>query len=352
MDQELFAAAAGVLVLVGTVVLIFLARGLAGTRAALGEVRQGMRELGSSVSDLRQRVDPATGELVRRTFQVQTSIQRDLLQAQNLVSQLRAELGERKKRDDEVAAAVRHLEAVLAGTPSKGAAGENILAEAFSQFPPGMVERNYRVGGKVVEFALVLGNDRRMPIDSKWPATPAVERLATDPGPDERRKAVTEIQAAIRRKVREVARYIDPLSTTDRAIAAIPDAAYPHCGELAFEAYRQGVIIMPYSMTVPYVLNLYNLHLKYARSIDLESLDGALTDIERNVETLEDVLDNRIRRGTTMLENAYGEVRQVAARIRSAVTHVRALPPAAERPSARRPLSAGTTAGRDELESP
>jgi len=278
MDQGLVAAAAGLLALAGTVALIFLVRGLAGTRAAVSEVRQGLRELGTAVSDLRQRVDPATGELVRRTFQAQVSIQRDLLQAQNLVSQLRVELGERKKRDDEVAAAVRHLEAVLAGTPSKGAAGENILAEAFSQFPPGMVERNYRVGGKVVEFALVLGDGRRMPIDSKWPATSALERLMNEPDPEQRRRAAAEIQAAIKRKAREVSQYIDPRSTTDKAVAAVPDAAYAHCRELAFDAYRQGVILMPYSMLVPYVLNLYNLHLKYSRSVDVEALDGALSD--------------------------------------------------------------------------
>jgi len=91
------------------------------------------------------------------------------------------------------------------------------------------------------------------------------------------------------------------------------------------------VILMPYSMLVPYVLNLYNLHLKYSRSVDVEALDGALSDIDRNVEALEDILDNRVHRGATMVSNAYTEIGHIASRIKSALLQVRALPPVAER---------------------
>ncbi len=300
-------------------------------RQSLGILGQAQGELRTQLGSLRERVEMTTAGLADKTGQVQTALQREITEAKNLVALVRTELGERKSRDDEVAQAVKHLESVLAGAPSKGAAGENILDRAFSSFPPEMIERNFRVRGKVVEYALVLaGSSRRMAIDSKWPATAAIERLATETEPEARQKAVIEVRTEIRRKVREVAQYIDPLTTTDKAIAAIPDAAYPHCHELAFEAYSQGVIIMPYSMIVPYVLNLYNLHLKYSRSVDLDSLDHALAEIERNVDSLDKVLDNSIHRGATMIENAYDEVKQIANQIKRSLVLVRALPAVAE----------------------
>lgn len=305
--------------------------------AALGDLaqlRQGFTFLNQAqdtlsrvVADLGQRVDATTVGLAERTAQVQASLQRDIAEAHKLVEAVRTELVERKERDREIGRAVAHLEAVLAGSPTKGAAGENILDEAFSGFPPDMVERNFKVRGKVVEYALILaGTHKRLPIDSKWPATSEVEKLASQTDPAERQRTIAEIQAAIRRKVREVAQYIDPLSTTDQAIAAVPDSISAFCGEITYEAYRQGVLIMPYGMIVPYVLNLYNLHLKYARSVNLDSLENALSDIGRNVDSLEKTLEDRLRRGATMIGNAYDDVKRIASQIKLTLEYVRALP--------------------------
>lgn len=301
-------------------------------RQGFGFLNQAQENLQRQIQEIRQRVELTTAGLAEKASQTQLTLQQEIATAQGLVREVRTELAERKKQDDEVQRAVRHLEAVLAGAPTKGAAGENILDEAFASFPPEMVERNFAVRGKVVEYALVLaGTDKRMPIDSKWPATAEVERLASETDPAARQKAVTEVRAAIRRKVREVAQYIDPLATTDRAIAAVPDAVYPYCGELTYEAYRQGVIVMPYSMIVPYVLNLYNLHLKYSRTVDLDSLDNALSDIERNVDSLDKILENSVQRGATMISNAFGEAKGIAARIKGTLVSIRALPAVAER---------------------
>lgn len=335
-------------ILIGAALLV--AGGLAAAFLVLGRVGRSLEALGDSqielraqLGSLRQDLDRSAGSLVQQTFRVQEVLQRDMAKAHELVVELRAELGARRRRDEEIERAVRHLERVLAGSAGKGAAGEGILDEAFAAFPPEMVERNFRVRGKVVEYALVLwGGARRMPIDSKWPASDALERLTESSDPDERRRAVGELRAELRRKVREVAQYLDPLVTTDKAVAAVPDAVYPHCGELAFEAFRQGVIIMPYSMTVPYVLNLYNLHLKYSQSISLDVLADALSDIGRNIDALEKSLEDRLRRGATMVGNAYDDALRIAAQIRRTLEHVRALPSFAEQ--------AGVAAGRDDPE--
>lgn len=312
---------------------------LTSAAAELAQLRQGFsyldqaqRDLAKLVADLGQRLELTAAGLADRTAQAQLTLQKEIAEAHRLVEAVRTELAERKERDKEVGRAVAHLEAVLAGSPGKGAAGENILEEAFSGFPPDMVERGFRVRGKVVEYALVLaGTGKRLPIDSKWPATGELERLLSETDPGERRRTVTEIQAAVRRKIREVAQYIDPLVTTDQAIAAVPDAVSPYCGELSYEAYRQGVILMPYSLIVPYVLNLFSLHLKYAQSVDMTVLGDALSSIERSVDALDKVLENSVQRGATMVANAYDEARRLSDRIRSTVLTIRALPPVAGR---------------------
>ena len=94
-------------------------------------------------------------------------------------------------------------------------------------------------------------------------------------------------------------------------------------GSLA-EAHRRHVMIVPYSMTLPYLLLLHQLHLQFARSVDMENLQACLMEIDRQLEALDGVFENRLQRATVMLQNAYGEGKQVAARIRAATQSIQA----------------------------
>jgi hypothetical protein len=75
-------------------------------------------------------------------------------------------------------------------------------------------------------------------------------------------------------------------------------------------------------MALPYLLTLYQLHLQFARTVDMEKLQSALIDLERHLDTLESVLENKLQRAVTMLQNAYGEGKQVSARIRASAQSV------------------------------
>jgi hypothetical protein len=75
-------------------------------------------------------------------------------------------------------------------------------------------------------------------------------------------------------------------------------------------------------MALPYLLTLYQLHLQFARSVDMEKLQSALIDVERHLDTLEGVLENKLQRAVTMLQNAYGEGKQVSAKIRASAQSV------------------------------
>ena len=48
----------------------------------------------------------------------------------------------------------------------------------------------------------------------------------------------------------------------------------------------------------------------------MENLQAALMDVDRQLDALEGVLENRLQKAITMLSNAYTEGKQVSARIR------------------------------------
>jgi len=186
-----------------------------------------------------------------------------------------------------------------------------------------MLQRNVWVGGKVVELALRLPGGKLLPMDSKWVSSGALEQLA-DPSLDATRRAqlAGQVEREVERRVREVSQYIDPATTSPFALAVIPDAAYDVCRGAIVGAHKRHVMVVGYAMALPYLLTLYQLHLQFARTVDMEKLQSALIDVERHLDTLETVLENKLQRAVTMLQNAYGEGKQVSARIRASAQSV------------------------------
>jgi DNA anti-recombination protein RmuC len=174
-----------------------------------------------------------------------------------------------------------------------------------------------------VELALQLPGGKLLPIDSKWVSSGALEQLA-EPGLDAQRRAqlTAQVEREVERRVREVSQYIDPASTSTFALAVIPDAAYDVCRGAIVGAHRRHVMVVGYAMALPYLLTLYQLHLQFARTVDMEKLQSALIDVERHLDTLEAILDNKLQRALTMLQNTYSEGKQVSARIRSSAQSV------------------------------
>lgn len=240
------------------------------------------------------------------------------------VEGLRAEHEGRRRLEEEIRLSARRIEAVLAGTHSRGRAGENVLGDAFRQFPPGMIETNFKVNGKPVEYALVLPDRKRLAIDSKWPGADLLSRLDEENDPARREEILAEIERVVSRKAREVTHYIDPASTLPWAVAAVPDAAFAACRQAHVEAYRGDVILMPYSMAIPYLLTLYKLYLQQARSIDLENLGNYVQQLDRSLDGLERILENSVSRGATMVANAYGEGKRLLAEMRGALAELAA----------------------------
>src|SRR5438874_2404147 len=271
------------------------------------------------VADLKTRLDAGGQAQESRAAELRDR----LANTQSALEGVRSALAARQSIEEEARASLKRLESVIAGSSSRGSAGEHILEEALRHLPPEMLQRNVWVGGKVVELALRLPGGKLLPMDSKWVSSVALEQLA-EPGVDANRRAqlTGQVEREVERRVREVSQYIDPATTAPFALAVIPDAAYDVCRGAIVNAHSRHVMVVGYAMALPYLLTLYQLHLQFSRSVDMEKLQSGLIDIERQVAVLEGILENKVQRSLTVLQNAYTEGKQATAKIRASAQAV------------------------------
>jgi DNA anti-recombination protein RmuC len=294
---------------------------LSNTQAAM---MQSVGKLEVSLKGLEAKMSETTGD-------VKEALSKDVSDARRVLAELKSKFEDRAKREDDIHAVTRRIERVLVGARTRGESGENILADAFAEFPPEMIDRDFRVGGKVVEYAIVLPNKKRLPVDSKWSGTEVLGRIQDETDPERIRRLESEMEKEVERKVKEVASYIEPASTTNIAIAAVPDSVYASCRKVHVEGFRVGVLLMAYSMVVPYILALYHLHLQMSQSIDFENIEVYVTRIERSLDEIDRVVENKVARAGTMAANAYSECKQILGSMRAATAFLRELPPGEDR---------------------
>jgi len=258
--------------------------------------------------------------------QLQENLKNGVEKTRDLLEELKRADKIREEKESEFLERIKRVDEIIAGTSAKGVSGEEILRETFKKLPPEMIETNFTISGKTVEFALILPNNKKLPIDSKWPAGELLLQLEKETSPKERKEIIKEIEKETIKRVKEVRQYIDPRITWSQAVAAIPDSVYSVCQEAHLRARENDVILMPYSMVLPLLLYMYRLHLQYAISIDIENLQSHLISISRNLDEMENILENKIYRGTTMVSNAYSEYRQKISQIRSSINELQIKP--------------------------
>jgi len=245
--------------------------------------------------------------------QAVTNIQRDL-------TELQAYTRARQDLERQTAESIRRLEMVIAGTQTKGAAGENILEAVFAQLPIEWQVRNFRVGDKAVEFGLRLPNNLVLPIDSKWPATHLLEQFAAADDPQDQQRIKAQIEKAVLDKAKEVRKYIDPNVTVNFGIAAVPDAVYDLSTGVQADVFQLNVVLIGYRMFVPYLLLVFQTILKTSQSFDVQRLDAYLRSAEENIEAAQEELEGRFSRAITMLTNSRNELSVLLSKVSSGLT--------------------------------
>jgi len=314
--------------------LVCLGLGIAFVAALVWGLGRRTESHARDVAELKARLE--AGGLAQETRAAE--LRERMANTQSAMEGLRAAVSARQSIEDEARASLKRLESVIAGSSSRGSAGEHILEEALRHLPPEMLQRNVWVGGKVVELALRVPGGKLLPMDSKWVSSVALEQLG-ETGLDANRRAqlTGQVEREVERRVREVSQYIDPALTTTFALAVIPDAAYDVCRSAIVSAHMRHVMVVGYAMALPYLLTLYQLHLQFARTVDMEKLQSAVIDIERQVDVLEGILENKVQRSLTVLQNAYTEGKQASAKIRASAQAVQIVEGAGESLSTQSP---------------
>jgi DNA recombination protein RmuC len=304
---------------IGAVVaIVALAAGLAALAALSlrrGSEASGTRRLEARLevqaAELRRLSDAAAARDVSGEH-----LRDELSAARHALEEMNVRERERVARRREEAEVIRRLSTVLAGGAAKGRSGENVLREHLAALPHAMLVRDFRVNGRVVEFALRLPDGRCLPVDSKWPAVAELEALGAAADPVDRAARARAVERAVAARAREVAAYLDPASTAPVALAAIPDAAYEVLRRAHADAFVRGVVIVPYSSALPVTLFLYSLVQRFGDTGDVRA---CLADIGSLLAAMDAVLENKIARGGIMIANGSDELRSQLGRARGSL---------------------------------
>lgn len=220
---------------------------------------------------------------------------------------------------------IRRLDTIMAGIGSRGAAGEYVVEEFLSKLPPEWQVRNFRVGNKIVEFGLQLPNRLVLPIDSKWPATRLLEQFDNSDDPGEQKRLKEQIERGVIKKAREVQKYIDPNITTPFGIAAIPDAVYNLCPAVNVRTLEYNVVVVSYSLLLPYLLLVFQIILATAHAVDVTKAGVHLQTIEQSIKDLQSEIEGRFSNALAMLYNSRGGLQALIGKANSALASIQSM---------------------------
>jgi DNA recombination protein RmuC len=283
-------------------------RGLDSLRA-LGQLQTDLARLARAQDDLRQDVQRGREASLLQVAETTQGLHREIGQAQRVLAEVKAIEYGRARQMATAAESLKRLEAVVAGSSSRGAAGENILGRALAQLPPDLLAVNLAFGGKVVEYALRLPGGRILPIDSKWTSAASLERW-DEADLLERRRLIEQVTRDVRGRIREMAKYLEPERTLGLGLVAVPDGVYGIAPELHADGYREGVLVVPYSMALPYVLALYRLTLRFGASVDADQLAERLRSLDGSLRQLGEEVEGRLSRALVLAQNARDALRE------------------------------------------
>jgi DNA recombination protein RmuC len=254
------------------------------------------------------------------TQAISSSLSNEFGKVQQGLSAIFSHVKARQEIEQRTNESISRLEAVIAGTQTKGSAGENIVEVVFAKLPIEWQVRNFTINGKTVEFGLRLPNNLIVPIDSKWPATHFIEQFTRSDNPDERKRLKGEIEKSIIQKAKEVSKYLDPNITMPFGIAVIPDTVYDLSFSVQTDVFQLNVVLVSYSMFVPYLLLVVQTALKTMESVDLQKLDAYLKQLQTSINTLQEELDGRFSRALTMLSNSRDDMRANISKASGSIT--------------------------------
>jgi DNA recombination protein RmuC len=304
-------------------------------RAAESELIELRRELAvihSTQQELQLDLQRGREDSLRELGNATRGLHADLARAQESLAEVRALEGAGSREMERAARSLRRLEAVVAGSASRGGAGESVLARALAHLPADLLECDVPFGSRVVEYALRLPDGRLLPIDSKWTSAEPLSRLDEEEDPAQRQVLTDAVVRDVRQRLKELARYADPDRTLPLAVLAVPDAVFFAAPQVQAEGFEAGVVVVPYSLALGQLLAIYRLALQSGTSLDAEPLAAALRQVERSLRRCEEEVEGRLSRALVQAGNARDALRQHQAEALRALARVADPKPAGPEP--------------------
>jgi DNA recombination protein RmuC len=313
---------AALLALAGAALALLLGYAVASARraapASLERLQQTLDLVARAQDELRREAQQGREAALLGLAGATQDLQGRLAQAQRALAEVKAIEQARGSQLDRATDSLHRLELIVAGSASRGAAGENILARALAQLPPDLLETNAAFAGRVVEYALRLPGGRLLPIDSKWTSAAELLRLEAADDPEGARRVREQLARDVRLRVREMAKYLDPERTLALAVLAVPDAVHAAVPETHAEGWREGVLVVPYSLALPFVLCLYRLAVRFGDAPDAEEMQAQLVQLAEALRRMDEEVDGRLSRALVQVANARDALRGELAGVRRA----------------------------------
>ncbi len=289
------------------------------SRATVDRLQLTLDHLARTQEQLRLEVQKGREAAIAGWAGTAEDLQGRLALAQRTLAEVQAIEQARGSQLDRATDSLRRLELVVAGSGTRGLAGENILARALSQLPPDLLETNVAFGARVVEYAIRLPDGRLLPIDSKWTSAGDLATLETADDPEERRRIREQVARETRIRIREMVKYLDPERTLSLAVLAVPDAVHAAVPEAHAEGWREGVLLVPYSLALPFVLCLYRLVVRFGRAPEAEEVGARLADLGEALQRMDEEVEGRLSRALVQAANGRDALRGELSRVRRSV---------------------------------
>jgi DNA recombination protein RmuC len=272
----------------------------------LGAIAAGLAQ---SESNITSQVGKSQQESLQSLYVVGNDLSEELTRIQAELNALQAGVKAREEIDHSTSESIRRLETLIAGAHAGGAGDEHVLDAMFARLPADWQARNFSVNGTQVDFGLRLPNRLILPIDGAWRAGDLLEQFSAASDAAEQRRLKAQIEDALLQKAREVTLCIEPGVTVGFGVAAVPDAVYDLCGGVRAEVFQMNVVVVSYSLFMPYLLLVFQTILKGGQNIDLQKWEARLRTLQDSILALQEELDGRFFDAITLLNHSRDEMR-------------------------------------------
>jgi hypothetical protein len=186
-------------------------------------------------------------------------------------------------------------ERILSGAQSKGALGEQLVAERLADLPQEWYDRNVPFpGGAIVEFALRAPNKRWVPIDSQWTATRLLDQLGRASDQLHRNAFRAQVQAEVMRRAKEARKYVDKDCTLGFCIVAVPDPVFELSVDIQAKLTSSDIVLISYSLLVPYILLIVNQYLRTSQSTEALRISHIVSRFASQIEVIQKYINKEV----------------------------------------------------------